>query len=76
MITLYLDVPITRRQRLHHCLDEHGTHLFSSSKASQCFAWLWQNGDHSFKIDMAGEAGLTDTCELSFARAQSEADAG
>lgn len=51
MHTIYLDVEITRRKRLHHVLAANHEVCFSSAKFGPCVEWLHDRGERSVILD-------------------------
>ena len=45
MFTIYPDVPVTRRIRMHHVFNEQEQMVFSSPELDMCVAWLIDQGE-------------------------------
>lgn len=41
---IYSDVSVTRRQSMHHVMDETNTLRFSAAKIDACFKWCYGEG--------------------------------
>jgi len=50
MITLELDIPITRRAVLHTIRDDTGNLIRTEKKVSRIFDWLFTSGFHQFRL--------------------------
>ena len=60
MYTLICDVPITRKKRLHHVLDEKGERLFSSHKIGDCVTWVYDQGHYKFNLNVGDDTLFPD----------------
>lgn len=49
-ITLEIDVPITRRLKLHAVVNGHGVQIFHSRRISDAFAFLLEHDVGEFKM--------------------------
>ena len=50
MLTLYVQVPTTRRKTVSHVLDDRDQLLFSSGSVAHCIAWIYDQGEMVFAI--------------------------
>lgn len=66
MYALELDIKITRRQRLNTIRDEHGNLVFTCTKPSDAFAWLWERGVKEFRLDNEDQDGNLNSYYLDF----------
>ncbi len=48
---LICDMPVSRRQRMHHIIDPAGDLRFSAGKVEPCLIWLFENGIGEFLIE-------------------------
>jgi len=50
MLTIFPDVPVTRRQTLHHILNEHEEPRWSGKSITGMLTWLHENGETEVKV--------------------------
>jgi len=50
MLTIYPDVPVTRRQVLHHIMNEQEEVMWSGGSIVHLFTWLHENGETEVKV--------------------------
>lgn len=49
-LTVEIDIPITRRLKLHAVVDGNGQQIFHSRRITQVFTWLLENGIPEFTM--------------------------
>jgi hypothetical protein len=50
MLTIFADVPVTRRQILHHVLNEQDEPRWSGKSVVALFTWLYENGETEVRL--------------------------
>ncbi len=49
-VTVEIDIPITRRMKLHAVVDGEDTQVFHSKRLSEVFAWLLEHEVGEFRL--------------------------
>lgn len=67
MLTVYVDVYMTRRKTMHHVMDAHDTLAFSSRRLIECLNYCWDQGEDRVLIhqdDAGASEGFQATITL------------
>ncbi len=54
-LTVEIDIPITRRLKMHAVLDRDGVQIFHTRRLGDLFIWLLDNDTHEFTMLSAGD---------------------
>lgn len=51
MLTIFPDMPTTRRKMHHYVLDDARSLMWTGAKMGSCLEWLWENGHYEFDVE-------------------------